>query len=54
MGFDSGVRVGLFRFDTHLPGNEDQGLIYAAIPYTHKEKMAVIEYLKDPYRLVKE
>lgn len=41
-------RAGLFLFDTTAPGNGNYGHAYPKSPYTDKERMAVIEYLKDP------
>ncbi|XOF34329.1 MAG: di-heme-cytochrome C peroxidase [Candidatus Electrothrix sp. YB6] len=54
LGYVSVEQPGLFRFDTSLPGNSNQGHIYPARPYTHEQKMAVIEFLKDPYRFLEE
>lgn len=50
LGFVSSERAGLFRFDTSLPGNGNGGHIYPRRPLTHEQKMAIIEYLKDPQR----
>lgn len=38
----------LFLFDTRLPGNANSGHVYPAKPYSEADRMAVIEYLKDP------
>ncbi len=54
LGFVSSKQPGLFRYDTTLPGNSNQGHIYPGRPYSHEQKMAVIEFLKDPYRFIKE
>jgi mono/diheme cytochrome c family protein len=50
LGYVSAERPGMFRFDTSIPGNRNGGHIYPARPYAHEQKMAVIEYLKDPER----
>lgn len=50
LGFMSIEKPGLFRFDTNVPGNRNSGHAYPAQPYTHDEKLSVIEYLKDPER----
>jgi hypothetical protein len=42
------VRAKLFRFDTGLPGNSNTGHAYPAAGYSPADRMAVIEYLKDP------
>lgn len=54
LGYVADEQSGLFRFDTALPGNSNRGHIYPGRPYTHDQKMAVIEFLKDPYRFLKE
>lgn len=43
---DEAERSRLFRFDTTVPANGNGGHAYPATPYTHEERMAVIEYLK--------
>lgn len=50
LGFESVERPGLFRYDTAVPGNSNQGHAKPATPYGHDERMAVIEYLKAPER----
>ena len=51
LGFLSQEDARYFRFDTSLPGNGNRGHIYPARDtYSHDEKLAVIEYLKDPRR----
>lgn len=50
LGFVSSERPELFRFDTSLPGNRNSGHVYPKRPLTHEQKMAIIEYLKDPQR----
>jgi hypothetical protein len=51
LGFMSGEGAAPFRFDTTLPGNGNGGHAYPATPLSHEEKLAVIEYLKDPMAL---
>lgn len=41
-------RAKLFRFDTSVPGNGNQGHVYPPKGYSHEDRMAMIEYLKDP------
>lgn len=42
-----------YRFDTNLPGNNNIGHVYpVGALYSHEQKMAVIEYLKDPLALL--
>lgn len=41
-------RKNLFLFDTRLPGNSNRGHNYPATPYSAEERIAVIEYLKNP------
>ncbi|MFL5232246.1 MAG: hypothetical protein ACJ8DM_04885, partial [Microvirga sp.] len=50
LGFVSGEKPGLFRFDTSQPGNGNGGHRFPAAGYRHEERLAVIEYLKDPNR----
>ncbi len=50
LGFVSTEGPGLFRFDTSLPGNRNSGHVYPRRPLTHDQKMAIIEFLKDPQR----
>ena len=50
LGFVSGEKPGLFRFDTSQPGNGNGGHRFPAAGYGHEERLAVIEYLKDPNR----
>ena len=50
LGFDSTEGAGHFRFDATLPGNRNSGHLYPRRPYTHEQRMAVIEFLKDPER----
>ncbi len=52
LGFVATRQPGLFRFDTRLPGNSNQGHIYPRKGLKHDEKMALIAYLKDPMRFV--
>ncbi|MEO1459414.1 MAG: di-heme-cytochrome C peroxidase, partial [Pseudomonadota bacterium] len=46
LGFSGEEVPGGFLFDTALPGNGKEGHEFATL--THDERMAVIEYLKDP------
>ena len=39
-----------FRFDTTVPGNGNGGHVFWDRPFTRAEKIALIEYLKDPER----
>jgi len=48
LGFKSNEEPGLFRFDTLITGNSNRGHIYPRRGYSHDQRMAVIEYLKDP------
>jgi hypothetical protein len=50
VGFVSDEAPGLFRFDTALPGNSNQGHAFPATPFTPAQRAAVIEFLKDPLR----
>lgn len=54
LGFVSTETAGSFRFDTRQPGNANTGHIYPKNGYTEEERMAVLEYLKDPMRLVED
>ena len=50
LGFVSTKTRGSFRFNTRKPGNTNTGHIYPKNGYPKEERMAVIEYLKDPKR----
>jgi hypothetical protein len=50
LGFVSAEAPGLFRFDTALPGNSNQGHAFPRGGLAPAQRMAVIEYLKDPLR----
>ncbi|SLN19405.1 Cytochrome c [Falsiruegeria litorea R37] len=50
MGFASTKTDDAYRFDTSIPGNGNGGHVFWDTPFTHDEKMAIIEYLKDPDR----
>lgn len=50
LGFASSEGDGAFLFDTTVPGNGNGGHVFWDTPFTHGEKMAIIEYLKDPER----
>lgn len=50
LGFADTDVEGAYVFDTRLPGNGAQGHDFDAVKLTHEERMAVIEYLKDPER----
>ncbi len=51
LGFVSSERRGLFRFDTTLPGNSNQGHAFPRSgPLAPAQRLAVIEFLKDPLR----
>jgi hypothetical protein len=52
LGFVSEEAPGLFRFDTGERGNGNGGHAFPPGGYTHAERMAVIEYLKDPNAFV--
>lgn len=53
LGFKSGGAPGRFRFDTSIYGNGNQGHAYPASgPLAHEQRLAVIEYLKDPERFL--
>jgi mono/diheme cytochrome c family protein len=49
-GFFSDEAPGRFRFDTSLPGNRNIGHAFPPTPFTPEQRLAVIEYLKDPER----
>ncbi len=53
LGFISDEDPDLYRFDTSINGNSNRGHIYPRRGYSHDQRMALIEYLKDP-SLVKE
>jgi hypothetical protein len=51
LGFVSKRDERYFRFDTSIRGNGNQGHVYPARDaYKHEQKLALIEYLKDPRR----
>jgi hypothetical protein len=50
LGFRSSEASHHFRFDTKLRGNGNQGHNYPARGYSPDERLAVIEFLKDPLR----
>lgn len=52
LGFRSEEAPGRFRFDTSMPGNRNIGHAFPATPLTPPQRLAVIEYLKDPLRFV--
>lgn len=53
LGFKSGGSPDRFKFDTTLSGNGNGGHAFpAAAPFDEAQKMAVIEYLKDPERFM--
>ena len=54
LGFVSTEQPGLFRFSTTIPGNWNGGHVYPKRPYTHEQKLDLIEYLKDPERYTQE
>jgi cytochrome c2 len=54
LGFVSTEKPGLFRYDTTQPGNGNGGHAFPQPGYSEKERMAVIEYLKDPNRFAPE
>ncbi len=54
LGFYSDEKAGHFKFDTRLPGNQNSGHIYPNKPYSHGQRLALIEYLKNPMHYVKE
>ncbi len=50
LGFVSTEGDIAFVFDTTVPGNGNGGHVFWDTPFTHDEKMAIVEYLKDPER----
>ena len=54
LGFVSTEGPGRFRFDATMPGNRNSGHRYPPRSYTHEERMAIIEFLKDPQRFSEE
>jgi mono/diheme cytochrome c family protein len=50
LGFVSAEAPGLFRFDTALEGNSNQGHAFPRTPLAPAQRLAVVEYLKDPLR----
>lgn len=50
LGFVSTETDSAFRFDTSVPGNGNGGHFFWQTPFTHEQKLAIIEYLKDPAR----
>lgn len=50
LGFVGEEQPGAFRFDTSIPGNGNGGHFFWQTPFSHEEKLAIIEYLKDPAR----
>ena len=50
LGFVSTEGAGRFHFDATIPGNRNSGHRYPRRSYTHEQRMAVIEFLKDPQR----
>ena len=54
LGFVSTEGAGHFRFDATMPGNRNSGHRYPERSYAHEERMAVIEFLKDPVRFSEE
>lgn len=50
LGFVSTERADLFKFDARLPGNHNSGHLYPKRPYSHEQRLDVIEFLKDPER----
>lgn len=50
LGYVSDANSGTFRFDTTLPGNRNSGHLYPKRPFTHEQRLEVIEFLKDPQR----
>ena len=53
LGFVSTENHGGFLFDTSVKGNGNQGHVYPAKPYSEAERLAVIEYLKNPLLISK-
>lgn len=54
LGFVSTERAGAFRFDTAIPGNRNGGHVYPKRPYSHEQRLDLIEFLKDPERFAAE
>ncbi|WP_149538356.1 di-heme-cytochrome C peroxidase [Siccirubricoccus phaeus] len=50
LGFVSTEAPGLFRFDTAQPANSNQGHAFPRRPLTPAQRLAVVEYLKNPLR----
>lgn len=50
MGFVSTESDNAFRYDTSITGNGNSGHVFWDTPFTHDQKMAILEYLKDPDR----
>ncbi|WP_120631621.1 di-heme-cytochrome C peroxidase [Ruegeria sp. EL01] len=50
LGFVSTDQDNAFRFDTTVTGNGNGGHVFWNTPFTHDEKVAIVEYLKDPDR----
>ncbi len=50
LGFVSTEAAGAYLFDTAVPGNSAGGHVFWDRPFTHEERLALIEYLKDPER----
>jgi hypothetical protein len=50
LGFFSDEAPSRFRFDTSVPGNRNIGHAFPPTPFTPEQRLAVIEYLKDPER----
>ena len=50
LGFVATDGKGRFRLDTTLAGNRNSGHVYPRRPYSHEQRLDVIEFLKDPER----
>ncbi|MDB5371784.1 MAG: pseudouridine synthase, RluD [Belnapia sp.] len=50
LGFVSAEAPGLFRFDTAAPANSNHGHAFPAQPLPPAQRLAVVEFLKDPLR----
>jgi len=50
LGFVVTERADLFKFDARLPGNHNSGHAYPKRPYSHEQRLDVIEFLKDAQR----
>jgi hypothetical protein len=50
LGFVSTEAPGLFRFDTTLTANSNQGHAFPRRSLTPAQRLAVVEFLKDPLR----